>query len=116
MTFKVKEGVGMDELNNTSALVMNFLINDKHSRNSDNYLFYLVAKKILGSKGIDIDTIGFKYLFLQLKEYGLPQFETVGRIRRKLQHDHPELSGSESVTIQRSINQEVFREFAVEGR
>jgi hypothetical protein len=104
----------MDELKNTSTLVMDLLINDKHSRNSDNYLFYLVAKKILGSKGIDIDTIGFKDLFLQLKEYGLPQFETVGRIRRRLQHDHPELSGSESVSMIRSLNQETFSEFAIE--
>lgn len=104
----------MDELNNTSTLVMDFLINDKHSRNSDNYLFYLVAKKILGSKGIDIDKIGFKDLFLKLKEYGLPQFETVGRIRRKLQHDHPELSWSENVSRIRSLNQDTISEFAIE--
>lgn len=91
---------------------MYILINDKQSRNSDNYLFYLVAKKILGSKGIDIDKIGFKDLFLSIKEYGLPQYETVGRCRRKLQHDHPELSGSESVNMQRLLNQDAFSEFA----
>jgi hypothetical protein len=102
----------MDEITNTSELVMNFLINDKRSRNSDNYLFYLVAKQILESKGIDIDKMGFKDLFLQVKEYGLPQFETVGRIRRKLQHDHPELSGSDSVSMIRTLNQDAFREFA----
>lgn len=102
----------MDELTNTSQLVKSILINDKQSRNSDNYLFYLVAKKILGSKGIDVDKIGFKELFLQLREYGLPQFETVGRIRRKLQQEFPELSGSESVSIQRLLNQEAFNDFA----
>ncbi len=109
---KRRVGENMDELNNTSTLVMDFLIHDRHSRDSDNYLFYLVAKKILGSKGIDIEKIGFTDLFLQLKEYGLPQFETVGRIRRKLQHKHPELSGSESVSMQRSLNQEVFNDFS----
>lgn len=102
----------MDEFTNTSELVMSILINDKQSRNSDNYLFYLVAKNILGRKGIDVDKIGFKKLFLALKDYGLPQFETVGRIRRKLQRDFPELSGCESVSIQRSLNEESFVDFA----
>ena len=102
----------MDELTSTSALVMSLLVNDKQSRNSDNYLFYLVAKKILGSKGINVDEIGFKDLFLALNEYGLPPYETVGRIRRKLQHDYPELSGSKSVSEQRFLNQEAFSEFA----
>ena len=103
----------MDEITTTIELVKFFLINDKHSRNSDNYLFYLVAKKILGSKGIDIDKIGFKDLFLSIKEYGLPQYETVGRIRRKLQHDFPDLSGCESVSMQRLLNQETFSEFSI---
>lgn len=103
----------MDEITTTIELVQFFLINDKRSRNSDNYLFYLVAKKILGSKGINVDNIGFKDLFLSIKEYGLPQFETVGRCRRKLQHDHPELSGCESVSMQRLLNQDTFSEFAI---
>jgi len=102
----------MDEFTNTSELVMSILINDKQSRNSDNYLFYLVGKQILGSKGIDIDKIGFGKLFLSLKDYGLPQFETVGRIRRRLQHDHPELLGCESVSEIRSRNEEAFNDFA----
>lgn len=101
----------MDELTSTSSLVMFFLINDKYSRNSDNYLFYLVVKEILERKEIDVDEIGFKELFLSLKEYGLPQFETVGRIRRKLQQDHPELSGCENVEMQRLLSQEAFNEF-----
>ncbi|KXG42651.1 hypothetical protein [Tepidibacillus decaturensis] len=102
----------MDEFTNTSELVMYILTNDEQSRNSDNYLFYLVGKKILGSKGIDIDKIGFKKLFLSLKEYGLPQFETVGRIRRKLQHEFPQLSGCESVSMQRLLNEESFNDFS----
>lgn len=103
----------MDEITTTTELVKFFLINDKHSRNSDNYLFYLVAKKILGGKGIDIDKIGFKELFLDLKKYGIPPFETVGRIRRKLQHDFPDLSGCETVSMQRLLNQDTFSEFAI---
>lgn len=103
----------MDQLTNTIELVKFFLINDKQSRNSDNYLFYLVAKKILGNKGIDIDKIGFKDLFLKFKDYGLPPFETVGRCRRKLQHDFPDLSGCETVSMQRLLNQDTFSEFAI---
>ena len=92
--------------------MLSILIDDKSSRNNDNYLFYLVAKKILGSKGIDIDRIGFKELFLSLKDYGIPPYETVGRIRRKLQCDFPELSGNEKVSIQRSLSEEAFADYS----
>lgn len=105
----------MNEFTNTTELVQSLLTNDSKTRNSDNYLFYMVCKTILGGKGIDIETIGFSKLFRSLKEYNLPQFETVGRIRRKLQHDLPELACCVEVGIERAVNKDAFKEFAREG-
>lgn len=105
----------MDGFANTSELVMSVLTNDKKSRNSDNYLFYIVCKTLLSNKGINIDTIGFAKLFLSLKDYGLPQYETVGRIRRKIQHDFLELTGCDNVNKQRAWEEDSFHAWANEN-
>lgn len=105
----------MNEFTNTTELVQRILTNNPKSRNSDNYLFYMVCKILLGKQGVNIETIGFGKLFLSLKEYNLPQFETVGRIRRKLQHDMPELACCVEVGMERAANEDAFKEFAREG-
>lgn len=104
------------QIETTAAIVQNILTSNVASRNSDNFLFYLVCKHQLDAKGIDIDTIGFKELFLSFPEYGLPQFETVRRTRQKLQEDNPELRCNESVGIARSASQDAFKDFALEGK
>lgn len=105
----------MNEFTNTTELVQSLLTNDSKSRNSDNYLFYMVCKILLGKQEVNIETIGFGELFLSLKEYNLPQFETVGRIRRKLQHDMPELACCEAVGMERALKVDAFRDYAREG-
>ena len=104
------------QIETTTALVQDILTTNIASRNSDNYLFYLVCKHQLDEQGIDVDKIGFKKLFLSLKEYGLPQFETVRRTRQKLQEENPELRCKESVAIERAALEETFRDFALEGK
>lgn len=79
-----EEPADMNNLTNASALVKDILTENPAARDSDNLLFYLACKKILADHGKNIDTIGFGNLFLSLHKYGLPQFETVGRVRRKL--------------------------------
>ena len=103
-------------IESTTALVQNILMMNSASRNSDNLLFYLVCKKLLGDQGIDIEKMGFVKLFLSLSAYGLPPFETVGRVRRKLQQDFPELRCNETVGQARSASQDAFMEFALDGR
>lgn len=100
---------------NTSGLVKDVLTNNESSRNSDNLLFYLVCKPLLAEKGVDADKIGFAELFLSLKEYGLPQYETVGRIRRKLQQEFPELQCISEVGMNRSMVEDSFKDFAKDG-
>ena len=100
---------------NTSELVKDILTNNEASRNSDNLLFYLVCKPLLAEQGVEVDKVGFAELFLSLKEYGLPQYETVGRIRRKLQQEFPELICSSEVGLNRSMIEDSFKDFAKDG-
>lgn len=105
----------MHNLSTTSELVKDIMTVNPGARDSDNYLFYLVCKKLLADQEIDIEDMLFTKLFLSLPAYGLPQFETVGRVRRKIQQEYPELQCSEEVRIGRSMKQDSFMDYATEG-
>ena len=105
----------MDNITTITALVQEILTNEPNSRNSDNLLFYLICKKLLLEQGKDIDTIEFGRLFLSLKAYGLPKFETVGRCRRRLQQEFPCYRCSDEVAMVKSLKEEEFRQFVTEG-
>lgn len=110
-----EEPADMNNLTNASALVKEILVEVPAARDSDNLLFYLVCKKVLADNGKNIDSMGFGKLFLSLHKYGLPQFETVGRVRRKLQQTFPELQSSSEVRSGRMNHCDSFKEFAMEG-
>lgn len=105
----------MNGFTNTSALVMNILTSEPSTRNSDNLLFHQVCKTILSNQCIDINNLGFSELFLSLKDYAIPQFETVGRIRRKIQSEYPELQCNEVVGMEKALMQDSFCNYGKEG-
>ena len=105
----------LDNLTNTTALVKDILTEIPASRDSDNLLFYMLCERVLKDQGIEVNELSFKKLFLHLKDFGLPQFETVGRVRRKLQQTFPEFHSSKKVSMNRGINADTFLEFAKEG-
>ena len=105
----------MDNLTTVSALVKEVLETVPDSRDSDNLLFFLVCKRILADQSIDIETMEFGKLFLSLKGFGLPQVESVGRCRRKLQHEFPELQCSQQVAMHRAERMNSFTEYGKEG-
>lgn len=94
---------------NTTEFVSQILTEEDDSRNSDHVLYYYVCGDILWNKGIDIDKVDFARMFLHPDKNGLPQFESVSRARRKLQHDFPELAGNAQVSMQRSMNADAVR-------
>jgi hypothetical protein len=98
----------------TVELVREVLAEEAATRNSDHLLYYWVCAFLLKIKGIDIEDTDFGDIFITPNEYGLPQFETVSKARRKLQHDFPELVGSVEVSMHRAMNEDSFKEFAVE--
>lgn len=102
----------MNDLKNVTKLVKNTLINHPKTRNSDNYLYYVICKQRLDSIGINIDKISLSQALLYRKEYNLPPFESVRRTRQKVQEHHPELCGTDEVEEARAYMEEEYQDYA----
>ena len=100
------------ELYTTTEIVKELLENEPQTRNSDNLLYLRVLQVVGKQRGIDISNMPVIRFFLHLKNYGFPAFESVRRTRQKLQASYPELAGSDQVEAQRTLNEEVFRDYA----
>ena len=101
----------MDNLKNISEIVIEVLKEDMRARNSDSYLYLKVCEQI-NPQSINH---AFWFVMVRMTELGLPKMETVRRARQKVQHDHPELAGSERVREERKRNEEKFKSFARNG-
>lgn len=101
----------MTELKNTTLLVKQVLETVPAARNSDNLLFIEVVKII--NKSLIFKPLA--EVLTNLKEYDLPSIETVGRCRRKLQAEFPELKAKKAVQDFRDEREEDFREWARVG-
>ena len=100
-----------NELNTTTMIVKNVLENVPSSRNSDNLLFIEVVKEI----NVSLIYKPLAEVLENLNDYNLPSIETVGRCRRKIQAEHPELRAKKSVQDCRAEREEEFRELAKAG-
>ena len=96
------------ELKNTKKLVKKVLTEDKQTRNSDMLLYVKVCERI-NPESLNEP---FWYVLSNLKEFGLPNMETVRRTRQKIQEEMPFLCGNSQVEGQRLLNEQVFRDFA----
>lgn len=96
------------ELKTTTEIVKDILTHDSFARNSDDYLIYLVCKRINPS----CVSMPFVEVMANRKSLGLPVFESIRRAGQKVREKHPELSGSPDVEAQRLLNEEVFRKYA----
>lgn len=102
-------------IKNTSALVKEALRSNPQTRNSDNYLYYVICKAILASNGLDISKISFQDGLLHRGDYNLPMFETVRRTRQKVQECCPELSSTAEVEAMKVIREEQYLAYARKG-
>lgn len=101
----------MSELRNTTKMVKYVLEKEPRTRNSDNLLWLEVIKLV--NQGVL--RMPMAIVLQSLKDYNLPSIETVGRCRRKLQAEFPELRASKAVEEFRSGREEAFREWAGES-
>lgn len=107
-----KDRKKMQDLKTTKRLVADALEKHPQTRNSDNYLYYIICKGQLEKQGLDIDRISFANALLHRKEYDLPPFESVRRSRQKAQEKNPELAALPEVEDARLQLEEQYREFA----
>ena len=96
------------ELEKTNKIVKEILEEYPLARGCDPYL-YVTVMTILNP---DSCNMNFVDVMLNLKELGLPCFETVRRTRAKIQADNPELKPSKEIQDFRDKNEEIFREYA----
>lgn len=95
-------------LRGTTKIVKSILETNKMARNSDNYLYIEVCKTI----NPQVIHKPFMDVMADLKAYNLPSIETVGRCRRKIVENNPELAGNSRVEAERALNELEFREYA----
>ena len=102
----------MENLKTVSALVKNILEHDQKARNTDSHLYLMVLEHYSGLRGIDIHAMTVPVFLKELDRCSFPGFETVRRIRQKVQATDPDLAPSEAIGKRRAKNEVVYREFA----
>lgn len=98
----------MNSLKSTQDIVSLILRENPMTRNSDQLLYSEVCKYV----NPNIKEISFCYALENMKELGLPVFETVRRSRQKIQSIHPELGSSSSIKNFRKEKEVIFKEYA----
>lgn len=99
----------MKDLYTLTDIVKETLEKEQGARNSDSVLYVKVCNTI-NPAALERP---FWDVISNTTKYGLPSVESVCRIRRKIQTEHPWLQSDEKVKKWRSDNEEIYREYAV---
>ena len=102
----------MEELLTTEQLVKETLEKYPNTRENDSLLYLIVGKTLNPHLG----EIPYEKVMLESNSMGLPKYETVTRIRRKLQEKHENLRASKKVIEKRYSRWKVFRDYAVQDK
>lgn len=102
------------ELRDIKAIVRTVLQDEPEARQNDDTLFFLVCKHIMAAQGLSVYRLTFVQAF-QGDGCGLPKYESVVRLRRMVQRDHPELQPERPVKDGRAKREADFVEYARKG-
>lgn len=91
------------EISGLTKDIYNVLVKDEYSRGSDRILYI----KLLSER--DCENMPISEAMMS---DSLPSFESVGRLRRKLQQAYPELLPKEEILNGRELNENYFRSLA----
>lgn len=78
------------EIKEVKAKVRKVLENHPAARANDDVLFYKVCKEHAKQIGVDLNRLHFSTVFLG-NPFGFPKYESVVRMRRMEQRQHPDL-------------------------
>lgn len=90
---------------NITDIIKKALMDSQQARNNDKVLYCIVIEAL--SKGATEKPFG--EIMLNLEELGLPCYDTVTRLRRKVQAVHPELRACDKVQDYRTAKEEKCR-------
>ena len=100
----------MTKIYKVHDLCMEIMMSDEMARNSDKYLYLKVCQRI----NEQILAEPLKTVLTEFKKYGVPCFESVGRARRKIQAQFPELRACAEVSDRRLENELIMEQYAKE--
>lgn len=100
------------KLLNVQEKVKGLLTRYPETRDNDMLLYVKFAELIDSEYHQNALHRPFEDVVLNLKEYNLPSFGSVGRARRKLQEKYPELRADDKVEYFRSEEEQKYREYA----
>lgn len=98
----------MKNLNTIEDKVKAILTRNEKARDDDMTLYACVCRSCLP----DVAKLPFETVLLHYRSLGIPNLESVGRIRRKLQAQHPELASSPEVRKRRQAQEQVYRNYS----
>lgn len=101
----------MENLKTIEGKIKAILKKDEETRDDDMLLYLKVCSAYLKGAG----AMPLAEVMTQYKYLGLPSFESVCRIRRKLQAKHPELAGNSHVRRVRAKGEKDYRNYAKES-
>lgn len=96
------------KLNQLHPRVEKMLINFPETRDSDALLYVKICESI----NPIACNMPFSKVVLNRKEYGFPNYESVGRVRRKIQETNPLLRASLMVSVGRFESEAEYYEYA----
>lgn len=100
----------MKELKTIESVVRAALEKHEETRDDD-MLLYL---KVCNAFKRNVDMATFSEVMTRYKFLGLPNFESVGRTRRKLQANNPDLMGTARIQQLRAKREQTFKKYAKE--
>lgn len=92
-------------ISKTEALVEQMLEESESARNSDYYLFALICTRVTNKAPSQITLLDVA------DNRRIPKYETVTRVRRRLQAERPELAGTRAKKA-RTEQEAVFKEYS----
>ena len=90
-------------------VVYDVLTEFPETRDSDYKLFLKVCDKVCENPSVL--RLPFDHVLKHRKELGVPNFESVGRARRKVQEEHILLRSSAEVQTEKNITEEMVLDF-----
>ena len=102
----------MSELKTTTDMVRVIMLADPKTRNNDGLLYIRLVDQLGRKHKIDYLHMPMVMFYEQLPSLDVPTIETVGRCRRKLQQEHPELKANAEVTAFRADREKQFKAYA----
>ena len=102
----------MERIKSTHREVLAILDQNPDARDSDDVLYYYICRQKLLEKGYAVSHMIFSDVWLFLREYGIPPYETVRRTRQKIQQHHPELRANADVQAMREVKEEEYKNYA----